>query len=91
MANSQQSVKRARQAIARKGHNQPIRTFYRTTIKKARAEVGNADTATVAYKIMQSTADRTARKGLVHKNTVARLKKRLNNSIRKAAATATAS
>lgn len=81
MANSPQSIKRARQAISRKRRNQPIRTFYRTVIKQARANATDPEKSADAYKKMQSIVDRTARKGLVHKNTVARIKSRLSRAI----------
>lgn len=88
MANSSQSIKRVRQALTRKTRNQPIRTYYRTTIKQARADVTDAEKASDSFKRMQSVIDRTARKGLVHKNTVARLKNRINRAIRQSVANA---
>ena len=90
MANSPQSIKRARQAVRRTKINQGVRTNFRTMIKRARAVVDSGDIkeSRDAFRLAQSVADSTARRGLVHPRTVARLKSRINNAIRNAAQSA---
>ena len=83
MANSSQSSKRARQAEKRRRRNQGIGTKFRTMVKRARAGIGG-DSAKAQFSDMQSAADAAARKGIIHPRKAARLKRRINNAIRKA-------
>ena len=80
MANSKQSEKRARQNQTRRIRGQAIRSRYRTMVKKVRAAatVGDADTFRAAYVAMQAAADGAVSKNLLHRNTVSRIKRRLN-------------
>ncbi len=84
MANSAQARKRARQAIGRRARNMSARSSMRTAIKKLRSalEAGDKDTATQAYKEATPVIDKMAGKGLIHKNTAARYKSRLNKDLR---------
>lgn len=82
MANSPQSIKRARQAEKRRRHNQGIGTKFRTMVKRARATAGKKEAAE-AFATMQSAADSAARKGIIHPRKAARLKKRINALLRK--------
>ncbi|MDM5147195.1 30S ribosomal protein S20 [Candidatus Persebacteraceae bacterium Df01] len=81
MANTKQSEKRARQALTRHKRGQAIRSRYRTAVKKVRACAGNAEEGRAAFHVMQSIADKAARKEMLHPNTVARVKRRLNRLI----------
>lgn len=85
MANSSQSIKRARQADRRRRRNQGVGTKFRTMLKRARAEAGGDDDAG-NFAAMQSAADIAARKGLIHPRRAARLKKRVNARLRQAQA-----
>ena len=84
MANSAQSRKRARQAEKHRQHNAAYRSMFRTFIKKvvAAVEAGDKDQAQAAYKDAVAIIDKTANKGLIHKNKAARYKSRLNARVR---------
>ena len=84
MANSAQSRKRARQAEKNRRQNAGYRSMFRTFIKKvlAAVEAGDKEQAQVAYKNAVEVIDKTASKGLIHKNKAARHKSRLNRAIR---------
>lgn len=84
MANSKQAAKRARQAEKARQQNQSQRTELRTSIKKVRAAIAEANKAeaTTAFVNAQSLIDNYARKGLLHENAAARYKSRLSNQIK---------
>ncbi len=84
MANSAQAKKRARQAEDNRQLNTSQRSEMRTSIKKLKAAItsGDKDLATAAFKAAVPFLDKMARKGLVHKNSAARSKSRLNNAVR---------
>ncbi|RLA08981.1 MAG: 30S ribosomal protein S20 [Gammaproteobacteria bacterium] len=84
MANSPQARKRARQAENRRQRNSAQRSSYRTALKKVSAaiEAGDSEAAKTSYAAAIPTLDRSAGRGLVSKNTVARWKSRLNTQIR---------
>ncbi len=88
MANSPQAKKRARQAETRRSHNASLRSMVRTYLKKVNAaiESGDQEAAKAAYVTAVSALDRTADKGLYHKNKAARHKSRLNARIKAMAA-----
>lgn len=56
----------------------------RTKVKALRKAIANGDKeqAVAAFKAAVPVLDRMARKGLIHKNTAARGKSRLNNAVR---------
>ena len=84
MANTAQSRKRARQAEKHRQGNASYRSMFRTFIKKviAAVEAGDKKEAQTAYKSAVAMIDKTANKGLIHKNKAARQKSRLNARIR---------
>ncbi|MEJ2143060.1 MAG: 30S ribosomal protein S20 [Gammaproteobacteria bacterium] len=84
MANTAQSRKRARQAEKRRQHNTSYRSMFRTFVKKviAAVQAGEKDQAQKAYNEAVSVIDKTANKGLIHKNKAARYKSRLNARVR---------
>jgi len=92
VANSPQAIKRARQAEKARQHNMSLRSKMRTFIKKVQAEVekGDLKKAQEAFKTAVPVIDSMAIKGILHHNTAARYKSRLNARIKKAAATAAA-
>jgi len=79
VANSNQAKKRARQAEKHRRHNASARSMLRTLIKKVlqAVELKDLNQAKEAYKTAQPIVDRSARKGLIHQNKAARIKKRL--------------
>lgn len=88
MANTKQAKKRARQAVKAQQHNVTLRSKLRTSIKKVRAaiEARDLENARKLYKQALPVIDRMATKGVIHKNSAARYKSRLNAGIKKLAA-----
>lgn len=84
MANSPQARKRARQAEKRRKHNASLRSMVRTYIKKtvAAIQTGDAEAAQKAYNAAVPVIDRSADKGIIHKNKAARHKSRLAAAIK---------
>lgn len=87
LANSPQARKRARQADKHRQHNGSQRSTMRTFIKKVRNAVreGDHEQAMAAFRAAEPVIDRYADKGLLHKNTAARYKSRLNREVKKLA------
>ncbi len=82
MAKQSLSVKkRIRQAIKARQRNKAIRSAMRTAIKRVRL-ARNREEAEEAFARAVSVIDRTAQKGVIHKNTAARYKSRLARLIR---------
>lgn len=79
MANSASARKRARQAETHRRANASRRSMMRTYMKKvvAAIEAGDKEQANAAYTVAAKVLDRTASKGLIHKNKAARHKSRL--------------
>lgn len=84
MANTIQAKKRARQAEQHRHHNAALRSMLRTYIKKVITAVEKKDAAGAkqAYQEAVAVIDRSANKGLIHKNNAARHKSRLNTRVR---------
>jgi len=84
LANTAQSRKRARQAEKHRQRNASYRSMFRTFVKKVLIAVkaGDKEKAQEAYKGAVAVIDKTASKGLIHKNKAARHKSRLNARIR---------
>jgi small subunit ribosomal protein S20 len=80
LANIKSAEKRAAQDVARRAHNNTLRSKMRTAIKKARAAIatGQKDTAEAALKAATPVIDSMVNKGIVHRNTAARHKSRLS-------------
>lgn len=83
MANSAGSRKRARQAIKRRSRSVALRSMVRTYIKKVHAAVatGSYDDAHAAFAKAQPYIDKMVNKGILHKNSAARTKSRLNAKV----------
>lgn len=84
MANTAQARKRARQAVAQRGHNMSLRSTLRTAIKKVRKAIGagDKDAAKAVFQQSQVVIDSIADKKIIHKNTAARYKSRLSAAIK---------
>ena len=84
MANTVQAKKRARQSISRRDHNFSLRTEFRTAVKKVLKAISGGDKSVAQneFKSTQSTIDKIARKGIVHKNKAARHKSRLSAKVK---------
>ncbi len=87
MANTVQAKKRARQAEVRRQRNVAFRSQMRTAIKKVLKAAHDKDTAAgqLAFREASSVIDRGISRGLVHRNTAARYKSRLNARLHRAA------
>src|SRR5690606_6936169 len=79
LANSASARKRIRQAIQSRQHNMGLRSKARTKIKNVitAIEKGDKEQAQKLYNEMVPVVDNIARKGLYHKNKIARHKSRL--------------
>ena len=79
MANTRSAAKQARAAIRRRARNRVQISSVRTSEKKIRAlsKAGKNDEAVKLLSEFQSLIDRAAKKGVVHKNTASRHKKRV--------------
>lgn len=84
MANTASAKKRARQSEKRRVHNHAQRSRLRTALKAVRQAIvaGDAARAREAYRVLSSLLDRSARKNLIHRNTAARHKSRLNRRLK---------
>lgn len=83
MAHTVSARKRVRQAAKRRLHNASMRSAFRTSIKKVlhAIDAGDREAAAEAYRRAVPVIDRTAGKGLVHRNKAARHKARLAKRI----------
>lgn len=88
MAHSKSAKKRHKQNVARRLVNRSIRSTLKTHIAKVRDAVTAKDTssATVQLTLTSQKLDRAAAKGIIHKNTAARTKSRLQKLLRAAKA-----
>ena len=79
MANTRSAAKQARGAVRRRTLNRSQISTVRTSEKKIRslAKAGKTDEAAKLLPKFQSEIDRAAKKGVVHKNTASRHKKRV--------------
>lgn len=86
MPNTSNAKKALRQSEKRRLHNRSQRSALRTTIKKVRkaVEAGDITQAESLYRVAVKKLDQSAAKNLLHRNTAARTKSRLNALIRKA-------
>jgi len=77
MANTRSAAKQARGAVRRRALNRTQISTVRTSEKKIRALAGKTEEAAKLLPQFQSEIDRAAKKGVVHKNTASRHKKRV--------------
>ncbi len=86
MPNTKTAKRGLRKSEKRRLENRAKRSMLRTLIKKVRTSVaaGDQDEAKKAYVLTQKRLDQAAAKRLVHPNTAARLKSRLNALLKKA-------
>ena len=77
MPNVKSAEKRARQNIEQRDRNRRDRSRLRTALKRVR-EADTAEAASAALDAAERLLDRSASKGVIHKNTAARHKSRLH-------------
>lgn len=89
MANSEQSKKRARQALARQDVNKARRSRIRTFVRKVEEALaaGNAEAATAALANAAPELMRGVTKGVLHANTASRKVSRLTQRVKALAGT----
>lgn len=75
------SQKRLRINVKARLRNRSIRSHLRTFIKQVR-QAGTPDAAQEALQRAISVIDKTAKKGIIHRNTAARYKSRLSHRVR---------
>ena len=90
MANHKSAIKRIRQTERRNEINSRVRTSLRTQIKKLSAalDAADADACKALWPATVSVVDNSAQSGVIHRNTAARMKSRLNARIKKLATAA---
>jgi len=83
MANSKQSIKRARQNADRYKLKHSQRSQVRTAVKAVRNAIAenNKESATELLKTAEKVLDSTAAKKVIHKNAAARTKSRLVKAV----------
>lgn len=89
MANTAQSKKRARQTLRHRAANAPARSNMRTHIKGLKKAVLAGETKEKLqerFRVTSSVVDKLAHRRLIHPNTAARYKRRLNTLIKAAKA-----
>lgn len=79
MANHKSAIKRIRSNARKRDRNRSYRSQTRTQVKKAVNQIhaGNKDEAIAEVREAISLLDRSADKGIIHKNNAARRKARL--------------
>lgn len=84
MANTAQAKKRVRQAQKARARNASQRSAMRTVVKKVlkAIEAKDKNLANETFRYATAVLDRSASKGLIHKNKAARLKSRINAKIK---------
>ena len=84
MANTASARKSARQSEIRRKRNASLSSTMRTAIKNVKKAVSTGDKAAAATALTNSMSkiDRTAAKGVIHRNAAARHKSRLAQAIK---------
>lgn len=84
MANTKQAKKRVRQAETHRQLNASQRSAMRTRVKDLRKLIATGDikSANEAFPKTASILDKAVNKGLIHRNTAARYKSRLNAKLK---------
>ncbi|HSM50410.1 MAG TPA: 30S ribosomal protein S20 [Thermoanaerobaculia bacterium] len=85
MANKKSAEKQARRSQVLRERNRNLRSRLRTEVKKVRAAVavGDGQAAKDALAAAIPVLDGTVTKGVIHANTAARTKSRLNRAVAK--------
>ncbi len=83
MANTMSAKKRIRSSARRAERNRFFRSTFRTYVKQTREAIANDDIeqAESSFRLAASYLDKSAQKGIIHKNTAARKKGRLRRAL----------
>ena len=85
MATHKSALKKSKQDLVRRARNRADKSRLRTALKKFRTAVANGETVVDQIPVMASLIDRSAKKGVIHRNAANRLKSQVTKA---AAATA---
>lgn len=90
MANHYSALKRARQTEKKTTVNRANKSRMRTALRGLKTAIAQGDQAAAenSYKEAVSVLDKSAKKGVIHKNTASRYKSRLSARVKKVAAKA---
>lgn len=85
MANHKSAIKRAKQSEVRRQRNRSQKTRMKTAIKGLEAAIAAGDSAAIMEQLKEttSTIDKTAGKGVIHKNRASRKISRLTQRVNK--------
>jgi len=88
MPNTKSAKKRLRQSLDRRARNRAVKSAVKTQIRKASetGASGNAEQTQTEFRLAVKKLDQAAAKGVLHRNTAARLKSRLNARLKAAKA-----
>ena len=88
MTNHKSALKRARQNELRRLRNKSTKTRIKSIVKEVRSSIGETSAEEGALKMnaAQSTIDKAAKKGVIHKRTAARKISRLTKLAKSTAA-----
>jgi small subunit ribosomal protein S20 len=87
MPNIKSAIKRVKVAEKKTIANKMKKSEIRTVVKKAKASIdSSAETSAELLKDVQSTLDKAAGKGYIHKNAAARKKSRMSKAVNEAKA-----
>jgi len=81
VANIKSQIKRNRQTVVRRARNRAVRTELKTRVKNAMQAAEAGENAPEAAAIAMSHIDRAANRGVLHRNTAARRKARLQKRV----------
>jgi small subunit ribosomal protein S20 len=89
MPNTKSAKKRHRQSLERRTRNRAVKSAVKSQIRKARESVkdNNAEQTQTEFRLAVKKLDQAAAKGVLHRNTAARLKSRLNARLKAARST----
>lgn len=89
MANTKSAIKRNKQNEKRRLHNHAYKSAMRTTVRRAERAIETGKAASETIETLReaiSKIDKTAQKGIIHRNAAARKKSRLMARFNKATA-----
>ncbi len=92
MANTKSAIKEIRVAAARRERNKMVRSELKTSLRKARQALAGEDRGAAQSCVADTVKDldKAASRGIIHRNTAARSKSRLEKRLSKVSAPKTA-
>jgi small subunit ribosomal protein S20 len=86
MPNTKSAKKRHRQSLERRTRNRAVKSAVKSQVRKAAetGQSGNAEQTQTEFRLAVKKVDQAASKGVLHRNTAARLKSRLSARLKAA-------